>query len=267
MNMIYWCKPFTSKCEWIKLKPFVEHYNSLHGKSYSLSRCLDIEDQSRPEPEILLEARGEIPVVIEHKSIVWPDLHLRDHQNEHTLFDHFSELVRKHFQDDLYQLTVAEEYLHHRKKGEILSLAKSLVEEVLKSSGYGHIPFPWRFERVPISHRLPDMPPAGVGIQVISDSCDNPEAILKAYEEAKTGFRKAFERAATGVAKKFANYPDHRALLVLEFYGADSTWVLEEDLLELIRAAELRSSIDEVWITQREWFSDNDFELAWERAR
>ena len=100
--------PSTRKCEWYHLKDFVGSYNRGRGIAYTLKACLDVEGRSDKEPELLLNAPGEIPVVIERKTVVWPrDEYFSDHRNEHDLLDMFLDRVRSHgnpFTDSVYQL-------------------------------------------------------------------------------------------------------------------------------------------------------------------
>jgi hypothetical protein len=55
---MFWCLPPSGKCEWANLKAFAEEINSTIGIQYRLSKCLDISDSSKPQPEILLEVQG-----------------------------------------------------------------------------------------------------------------------------------------------------------------------------------------------------------------
>ena len=53
------------KCEWNKgLKDFANQFNETYGKDYSLSKCLDISKKETKQPEVLLEASGDQPMVI-----------------------------------------------------------------------------------------------------------------------------------------------------------------------------------------------------------
>ena len=70
--MIFSCFPPQEKCEWFHLREFVDRYSRSVGKAYTLTACLDVEGRSDKEPELLLNAPEETPIVIERKSVVWP---------------------------------------------------------------------------------------------------------------------------------------------------------------------------------------------------
>lgn len=109
------------KCECYHLRGFVGCCNSSRGAAYSQERCLDVEGRNDKEPELLLDAPNEIPIVVERKSVVWPrDEYFSDHRTEHDLYDLFLEIVRSNgnaFTDSAYQLTVNAKSLKGKKKG------------------------------------------------------------------------------------------------------------------------------------------------------
>ena len=125
--MIFHCFPYELKCEWRHLSNFVTKFNDIHGKMYARSACLDVENRNGREPELLLESPGEIPIVIERKSIVWPSDYLSDHRNEHHLQECISDLLSDVFNDSLYQLTVHEEFLKGKKNREVREIAKQIA--------------------------------------------------------------------------------------------------------------------------------------------
>ena len=53
------CLPNNSKCEWRKLKAFVDNYNNKFHADYTLSECLDVFDSTRAQPEIKLIEKGK----------------------------------------------------------------------------------------------------------------------------------------------------------------------------------------------------------------
>jgi hypothetical protein len=74
------------KCEWLGggLDKFVRHYNQQCGTAFSLTKCLDIVNISgiTPKaPEVLLTDSGTgKSMVIERKSVVWPDDYIHRHK-------------------------------------------------------------------------------------------------------------------------------------------------------------------------------------------
>ena len=113
------CSPPQGKCEWAHLRGFVDQFNSNYGKSYTRSACLDVAERNEKQPELLLEALGEIPIVVEHKSVVWPPRYLSDHSKEHHLHELIRNMLGNQFKDSVYQLEVSENSLKGKTKREV----------------------------------------------------------------------------------------------------------------------------------------------------
>ena len=125
--MIFSCFPPDGKCEWNHLSGFVARYNDMFGTTYRRSACLDVETRDEKEPELLLEAPGESPIVIERKSVVWPHEYFSDHRNEHDLRRFFVDKVRSAgnpFSHSAYQLIVDAESLKGKTKKQFRNLRK-----------------------------------------------------------------------------------------------------------------------------------------------
>ena len=54
--------------------------------------------------------------------------------------------------------------------------------------------------------------------------------------------------------------------MVVQFFGQSDS-VMGEEIIEIIKESRVPSQIDQVWLTGREWVSQDDYELAWERVR
>ncbi len=275
--MIFSCLPPQGKCEWQHLRGFVSHLNTIDGKSYTRSRCLDVENRKGEEPEVLLESPNEISVVIERKSVVWPREYLRDHGNEHCLGDIVFARLDDLFRDSAYQLAYNEVSLKGKKKREVEEIAKQITSTVLSDltgakspRGIGNRkPIPWRLRPLDPRERNESTPEVGLGITVWGEIEPDytPSEILQRQAVAKSGYAREFERAAKKAARKFVSYSDCLKLLLVQFYGSSSLLVLEEDIIDVIQSAQLPNLIDQVWVAQQDWISLDDYEIAWRRIR
>lgn len=273
--MIFWCYPPSGKCEWAHLRDFVAHFNSLCGKSYRLSKCLDVEIRDEKQPEVLIEAAGEIPLVIERKSVVWPPEYFSNHSNEHDLFQRILELIGSSFQDTVYQLTIGAASLKDKKKREVIKLAEQIARSILANQAtaktyvglYSRKPVPWSFRPLSSQERDESIPEKGVGFIVISEpDPGEPAEIIQRCETAKLGFAREFKNAAEAAVKKFQKYKECLKVLLVQFHG-NGSFILDEDLIEIIKTAELPALIDQVWVAQPEWVSQDDYNVIWERIR
>ena len=268
--MIFPCSPTQEKCEWAHLRGFVDHYNSAYGKAYTRSECLDVERRNTKQPELLLEAPGEIPIVLEHKSVIWPPKHMSDHSNEDYLWNRICQQLGDQFKDSLYKLIVNAESLKGKRKREVEGFAEQIAQVVLSDEtkaksqrGIGdQKPIPWCFLPLLAHERDEIVPETGIGLEVRL-----PPEIFQSVGIAKSGYTKEFERLAKDTAEKFAEYADCLKLLLVQFYG-DSSFILgEEDVIEIIRSVQLPEVIDQVWLAQPDWVSEYEYEVAWKHVR
>ncbi len=278
--MIFWCFPPEDKCEWYHLRDFVDHYNNTRGKVYTLTACLDVEGRSEKEPEILLEAPRETPIVIERKAVVWPrDEYFSDHRNEHDLHDLLVNKIRSRgnpFTDSAYQLSVNSNSLKGRKKREVERFAEQIADIVLSDHttaksprGIGNRePIPWRFRPLSPHERDETVPGTGIGL-VVSEKTEpsEPSEIREAIETARAGYASEFERSARATADKFAKYSHCEKLFLVQFCGHGSDWLQDEDIVKIIKSAQLPGVIDQVWLAYPEWVSEYDHVIAWEHIR
>ena len=269
--MMFHCSPPQGKCEWVHLRDFVAHFNTSHGPRYIRSRCLDVENSSEKEPEVLLEAPACVPVVIERKSVVWPKGHISDHSKEHHLDEILFGRLRGRFRDAPYRITFNEVSLKGKKKKEIEAIAEQISGTVLSNlpmaksqSGIGSsLPVPWHL--IPISHweRDETYPEVGLGIFFESEGfqADTRDKILP-----KKGYAQRFKREAKNAAEKFAKYDYCIKLLLVQFYGDGSVWLGDEEIIKIIQSAKLPTLIDQVWVAWEDWVSEYDYEIAWKRV-
>jgi hypothetical protein len=274
------CLPPDNGCEWADLREFVSRFNKLRGKAYYKSACLDKERRNTKEPEVLLEAPGEDPIVIERKSIVWPpgNEYLADHHKSHQLLDDFVRRLNQRdnpFTEFPYRLTVKARDLKGKGQREVARFAEEIADVVLSNPanaksarGIGRPdPIPWRFRALSPHERDETIPSTGIGIEVWGDGMSETRDIPYRIEEEKSGYAKEFNRWADNAAEKFAQYAHCRKLLLVQFFGDSSLWMGDEEIVEIIKAADLPKMIDEVWVARQDWVSLNDYEIAWEHIR
>ncbi len=277
--MIFSCFPASKKCEWRDLIGFVNHYNNISQKAYRRSKCLDVELRNQKEPELLLEAPGEVPIVIERKSVVWPSEYLSDHANEHDLYHTFVDRIRLRgnlFSDSAYQLTVNAESLRGKGKREVRNFAEQIADFVVSAqfsvkspNGISNEdPIPWRFRHLSLHERDETVPDIGIGL-VTHEKLESFESFqdLHRITIAKSGYSDEFNRIVKAAAEKFTKYSDCERLLVVQFFGNSSIYLQDEEIVEIITTAQLPDAIDQVWLARQEWISESDYEIAWDRVR
>lgn len=278
--MIFWCLP-NNRCEWCNLRGFVQKYNTIHGKSYRPSRFLDEEIRDSSQPEVLLEAHGETPIVIERKSIVWPSgqEHFADHHKGHQLLDDFVkqiELCGNPFADGLYQLSVNETDLKGKRMAEIARFAEQIADSVLSwqfriKSEYGFAsddPIAWSFRALGPEDIDDGVPESGIGISI--NWHQDPfelRQMNESIEQQKAGYSQEFQLRAEQAAEKFAQYGRCKKLFLVQFFSPDHSFLSDEHITEIVEEAHLPEVIDEVWVADQDWISLDDYVIAWVRIR
>ena len=274
--MVLCCFPPSTKCEWSHLRGFVDQFNKANKKTYSRAACLDVDERQTKQPELLLEADGEKPIVIEHKSIVWPPDYFSDHHNEHLLGDRVRRTLGTFFADSAYGLEVYESSLKSKTKKEIEKIAEQIARVIMSDSSLaktnkgvsGTEPIPWRFHALsPMEREDAGLKTGFVTTTSSASSSDGLSDILSGDEDAKAGYRSQFERAAANASEKFDGYSHCLKFLLVQFHGDDYFTVDEEHLIEIIRSAEMPETIDQVWLAEPEWVNDDEIELTWRHVR
>jgi hypothetical protein len=80
------CIPVSGGCERHATDALVEHMNCIEGTRYEHRACLDQVDKTRPQPECLyVNVDDDLRMVIERKSIMWPETYAYEHSKEHDL--------------------------------------------------------------------------------------------------------------------------------------------------------------------------------------
>ena len=250
----------------------MDDYNSTYEKAYTRSACLDVERRNTKEPELLLESPEDTPIVLEHKTVVWPLDYFSNHRNQHDLHGRIVSLLKDDFNKAAYLLSVNEASLNGRRKRDIYELADQIANAIsthqdsaMSSLGvHGQKPIPWHFSQVSPEDWDQDIPDIGIGLRVarIPEATDLYEYTQR-IKMAKIGFASQFERSVQSAAKKFARYPNYLRLLLVQFFGEGN--IEEEDILQIVRSTKLTGVIDQVWLAKPDWVSADDYEIVWER--
>ena len=272
--------PPDSSCEWRGLSSFVATYNRRYGTAYTRDTCVDVEVRDRPAPEVLLKSPGEPPIAIERKSIAWPPReHLAHRRKEERLTERFVEAVgigSGAFDESVHRLVVGEDSLRERTMREVEDAAASIGSvvasrlEEAKSHGClaGTEPFHWSFGRLPVWERDETTPMSGVGVTILGrDPVEDASAFLRQREVTNAGYREEFQRAAGTAARKFADHSDCQRLLLVQFFGETWSGPTDEEIKEIVAAAPITESIDQVWVADHHWISIDSYEVKWTRLR
>lgn len=251
----------------------MDQYNSTYEKAYTRSACLDVENRNTKEPELLLEAPGETPIVLEHKTVVWPPTYLSDHSNEHEFSRRMTSSLVGQFNNEAYLLSVNAVSLKGSRKREVLALADQIARTILMhqvraktQSGIRSLkPIPWQFRPRSPAEIEYDEPDSGTRIEIAGSlEASDPYELFQEFEAAMNGFAIQLRRAAESAADKLMRYPTNLKLLLVQFCGSDL--LDDEDFVKLIRSEQLPEVIDQLWIAKPDWVSEHDFETNWARV-
>lgn len=297
--MLFSCIPETGGCEWVNLEVFVSQLNSELGTNYVRTACLDVEERNKKKPEILLEAPGSPPLVVESKVVAWPKDYCRQHSNFHAFVNHFANSLRRFstgFNSAPFKLSIHEDSLDGMGLRQVRNLADDLARQVHeredeakgRRGARGSQPINWHF-----GPRNPEEwgePASSRAIMVETQGSWEPDwgsedfeitdqesllQLVDAWNQAEQmkrlsaieGFSGRLERAIESAKRKFEQFDGHKRLLLVSFVGDSSSGVLDEDLSELVDAAKLPAEIDEVWVAYHAWISEWDYKYAWKRMR
>ena len=70
------------------------------------------------------------------------------------------------------------------------------------------------------------------------------------------------QKQLEAASKKFSGYPNARKVVLLDFFGDDLN---EEDIAPLVATISIPTVIDEVWMTVKDWISQDDYQIGYER--
>ena len=254
------------KCEWRdgRLEEFVLHYNRENGTSYAHTECLDIlrtGGRTERRPEVLVtDASTCRQMVVERKSVVWPLSYILRHQNAHDFANAIGQQTKDRFQDDCYELTVSAkqlEKLDNRTVKQIALEIGAVLVGVNASSMplLSSTPIHWRFHRANVHEHG-----TRKGIVVIHQDTMTLEDFDR--DDAMVGTAATMQRELAEAAAKFTGYEVAHKVVLLDFYGDELS---EEDIPPLLHRIAVPQIIDEIWMTKRDWISENDFEIGFGR--
>lgn len=297
--MLFSCVPETGGCEWANLKDFVSRLNSELGSKYVRTACLDVEERNDKMPEILLEAPGMPPLVVENKVVVWPEDYCRQHSNSHNFANHFAKSLRSistGFNGSPFRLKIHSDLLDRMGLRQVRNLADKLAFQVQAREDAakgikgvrGSQPIKWHFG--PGQPTGWGEPSSSCAIWVEtqeswepdweSEDCEvvDEKSLLQLVEArnqaeearrlaALKGFAGSLDKAIGDAKGKFEQFDGHKKLLLLSFVGDSSNGFSDRDLSELVAAANLPTEIDEVWVAVHDWISEWDYKFAWKPLR
>jgi hypothetical protein len=203
--------------------------------------------------------------------VVWPPDLISDHSNFHQLGDALHTKLNALFDDAPYQVCIDEAALQGMTKRQVQDLAKTIASAIQSQAPgarttkglRGNTPIPWIFRRLSLTEVDENTPKQGVGLFAILPGFSGD--FQTSLRTACLGFSQAFLKAAQNAAKKFCDYAAARKLFLVQFYG-DAQVISDEDLLGVIKSANLPEEIDEVWYAVHDWVSHYDYTITWERA-
>lgn len=258
------CFPDDDKCEWRKLKGFIEKFNSVHETDFMLSQCLDMDGLTGPQPEFLVKNTQGKKLVVEHKIVVYPSDFLKRHRSHHNFRYYLLSHVSHAFQDDVYIFTINESEIE-LSKTELKKIAENIGNILLKNQDMikkscgvqSSKPINWTFMRQTDYKRDNYTSCKGVTIETI---CRDPlsEEFFREKEEAPAEIKKQLNKHIEKTCIKFDGYSDCLRIFVTELYG-ESFCFSHEILLELIASMEIPKCIDQIWIGYPEWVSEDDY--------
>jgi len=249
------------KCEWYEgLADFVAEYNRRQGSQYVRSDCLDITrvgSQTAKQPEVLVtDKHTGNQMVIERKSVVWPPSYIQRHENEHQFAETIWQITRGRFQDASYALCISGTELEILNQHDTRRVAAEIGTVLLSLDSARlpirrPVPVGWAFG---ISGEHEDR----LGITVIQQSPMRIEDFTGTEVSAHT----AMAQQLAAAAPKFVGYENARRVVLLDFYGKT---LHEGDIPALMPDMAVPDCIDEIWMTTREWISEDDFAIGFAR--
>lgn len=254
------------KCEWFEggLGEFVSHYNREIGRSYIRTECLDvvrIGGSTAKQPEVLVTdpADGK-RMVIERKSVVWPPDYILKHINGHNFADAIWAETAGRFNDACYELNVSGRQIETIEARRVREIAKEIGSRIagLDSSQLpfrGTHPFDWAFYRADEHEH-----DGRKGVVVVQS--DEMRLYSFLDEDAKVGTASAMQKELDAASLKFDGYSDTTRVVLLDFFGTE-LW--EEDIPPLMGSLSVPENIDEIWMSKREWVSEDSFDIGYDR--
>jgi hypothetical protein len=80
--------------------------------------------------------------------------------------------------------------------------------------------------------------------------------------DAIVGTAATMKKEITEAVAKFTGFEDACKVVLLDFYGDQLS---EEDIPPLLDRSAVQQIIDEIWMTKRDWISEDDYEIGFQR--
>jgi hypothetical protein len=221
------CRPQSGGCEKRFTDPLVAHLNELRGTKYTFLDCLDVNDNTKPQPETLYvdPTRGH-ELVIERKSISWPIDYPHRHGNDHFVAELFSaELADLPWDNALYEIGLP--MLIKGTQPELQSFVAAAAAKIRRGwrlAAAGEVlrdrlneKWWWAFRRVPDWDRDDDAPRVGLKFSWTGrmfpfenyvDSCNLPESLAG-----------CLSKIFASCVKKFRAYSHAERILLIDPHG------------------------------------------------
>ncbi len=258
------------KCEWMKgLKYFAIQFNNIYGKEYNLSKCLDVSNRTTKQPEVLLQALGAQPMVIECKKIVYPDDYYKNHRHFHLFLKYFQEVYVENLMpklpQDIYELSINEKFLYQNSEKKLSIISCQIVHYILnhieefyaKKEIYFNEPIPWHFHRIPEIDRDQDYI-SGLRLSGF------PKTWLLSNTLAEPEIADKLASHLSSTDKKFQEYADCLKILIIEICGDIVSIPTLDVIVAIIKNANIPSSIDQIWLADPE--DESESVIAYHRV-
>lgn len=260
------CLPDSGGCERPFIEPFIEHLNETEGCAFTHSKCLDVQDRTRTQPEAMyIDTRTNAQLVIERKSLVWPADAVARHKNEHLIGDSLGDALRDLTSDLPIDIRIWP--IAPRSKHELQDLSATIANAVRASISElkagqllhsGHGDPQWTCWINPDERAEDDERDSGLIVRfaAISDL---------GYPDLKDpGLHQEVQRLVTSAASKFQAYPMCRRVLLLDTFG-DVRFIEPEGFSRLLGSVAIPKEISEIWTGSFDWVTDDDQAWMFER--
>jgi hypothetical protein len=199
-------------------------------------------------------------MVIERKSVVWPPDYILKHNNEHNFADTIWTETAGRFNDACYELRVSGRQIEAIDARHIKGFAKQIGSCIagLKSSQLpfrGSHPIGWIFFRAN-EHEYEGRK----GIVVVESDEMRLDDFLD--EDAKDGTASVMQKELDAASLKFDGYSNATCVVLLDFFGTELT---EDDIPPLMASISVPVKVDEVWMSKRDWKSEDAYDIGYER--
>ena len=247
------------------IRGFCRTYNEVNGTNFERAECLDVSNRTSPQPEVLLVCRGEADMVVERTSVLWPKAYLREHKHFHQLGDGLAVRLGGRFQDAPHAVCIDEAELSGVV--DVRRACATICEAIEHDQISGGDPFPWRLVA---AGDLGDSETEVKGLGVVTLAAaglysGGPQGIRARRKAALEGFRTTCDDALKHAAEKFRDYPEVSRVALLQFIG-DATYVLDDDLKNIVAACADAQGYDEIWVAVHEWLDGGDYRVGWRRT-